>query len=98
VDLLFPEPGVFYDARRKSWFKQMPTEVTAFRDALEVCLYEMPRHPATKWHDKFDRFVADQAAAGRELTPESKGMPRIVTSARETSSRRGRRAKVVGSA
>jgi hypothetical protein len=70
MGMIFPAPRVFYDALRASWFEQMTAELTVFRDALETCLYELPKSPSTQWRERFDQFVADQKSAGRELTPE----------------------------
>ncbi len=54
------------------FLRRMDDQLRWFAEDLHDFIYELDRNPRRDWRERFDAFLADQTARGRELTPESR--------------------------
>ncbi len=54
------------------FLRRMDDQLRWFAEDLHDFIYDLDRHPRRDWRERFDAFLADQTARGRELTPESR--------------------------
>ena len=54
------------------WFERVQAEVWEFAEPFYAWLYNLFEHPYEGWDKSLDAFLAEQAAAGRVLSPESR--------------------------
>ena len=54
------------------WFERVQAELWEFAEPFYAWLYNLFEHPYEGWDKSLDAFLAEQAAAGRVLSPESR--------------------------
>lgn len=54
------------------FLRRMDDQLRWFGEDLHDFINDLDRNPRRDWRERFDAFLADQTARGRELTPESR--------------------------
>ncbi len=54
------------------FLQRIDYELRRFGEDLLDFINDLDRHPRRDWRERFDAFLADQTARGREITPESR--------------------------
>ncbi len=54
------------------FLRRMDDQLRWFAEDLHDFINDLDRHPRRDWRERFDAFLADQTARGRELTSESR--------------------------
>jgi hypothetical protein len=62
----------FFELVFKLWFERIEEELQRFAEALDQWLHDLFQQPTQNWRDGLAQFLAEQEAAGRMPTPESR--------------------------
>ena len=54
------------------WLERIQQKLQLFSAALDEWLHELFGNPTIDWRDRFEQFLAEQAAAGYFVAPESR--------------------------